>query len=101
MPAFPPGDVLRDLSMVLMSGVVFYSFLLSSILYREWHKNKLRKLTDIQFAWATFLLGMTFNRAAFMLADFYFNLDPWNTYFTKIGYISLILALTSFFFQWS
>ncbi|MGY5857952.1 MAG: hypothetical protein RTU63_01185 [Candidatus Thorarchaeota archaeon] len=99
MPVFPPGDVIRDLSFLLMGGVVFYSSLLAGIIYREWYKNKLRKFTDIQFAWATFLLGMVFNRAAFILSDFYFVTEPWNTLFTKIGYIGLILALTSYFFS--
>ncbi|TFG98958.1 hypothetical protein E4H12_04395 [Candidatus Thorarchaeota archaeon] len=98
MPVFPPGDVLRDLSFLLMGGVVFYSSLLAGILYREWYKNKQRRFTDIQFALATFLLGMVFNRAAFILSDFYFVGEPWNTIFTKIGYIGLILALTAFFF---
>ena len=98
MPVFPPGDIIRDISFVLMSGVVFYSILLSGIQYREWAKNKLRRVTDIQFAWATFLLGMVFNRASFMLSDFYFITEPWNTFFTKSGYIGLILAITAFFF---
>ncbi len=99
MPVFPPGDVLRDLSFLLMSGVVFYSSLLAGMIYREWFKNKLRKFTDIQFAWATFLLGMVFNRAAFIFSDFYYVTEPWNTIFTKIGYICLILAMTAFFFS--
>ncbi|MGY5881131.1 MAG: hypothetical protein RTV31_12825 [Candidatus Thorarchaeota archaeon] len=98
MPIFPPGDVIRDLSFFLMSGVVFYSLLLSMIIYREWYRNKLHAITDIQFAWATFLLGMVFNRGAFILADFYYSTEPWNTIFTKIGYVGLILALTAFFF---
>jgi len=98
MPVFPPGDVFRDLSFFLTSGVVFYSFLLAGMIYREWHKNKLRKITDIQFAWATFLLGIVFNRASFIMADFYFINEPLNTLFTKTGYSCLILALTAFFF---
>jgi len=98
MQVFPPGEIIRDLSFFLMSGVVFNSLLLSAILYREWHKTKLHAITDIQFAWATFLLGMVFNRAAFILADFFYIAEPWNTFFTKIGYSGLILALTAFFF---
>lgn len=98
MPVFPPGDVLRDISFFLMAGVVFYSSLLAGILYREWYKNKLRKYTDIQFALATFLLGMFFNRSAFIFSDFYFVTEPLNTIFYKIGFIGLILALAAFFF---
>ncbi|MGY5872187.1 MAG: hypothetical protein RTV72_08090 [Candidatus Thorarchaeota archaeon] len=98
MPVFPPGDVLRDASLFLMSGVCFYSSLLAGILYRDWYNKPMRRITDIQFAWATFLLGMVANRGAFILADFYYIVDPWNTYFTKLGYIGLILSLTAFFF---
>lgn len=98
MPVFPPGDILRDLSLILMSGVVFCSSLLAGILYYEWHTNKFRRITDIQFAWATFLMGIVFNRASFMLADFLYVAEPWNTFFTKLGYMGLILALAAFFF---
>lgn len=98
LPVFPPGDVLRDLSLVLMAGIVFYSCLLATFLYREWYTNQLRRVVDIQFAWATFLLGMAVNRGAFIFSDFYFIVDPLNTLFTKLGYVGLILALSAFFF---
>jgi hypothetical protein len=94
---FPPGP-LRDLSLLLMGGVVFYSALLSAFLYRNWYNNQFRKFVDIQFAWATFLMGMVVNRGAFIFSDFYFVDDPWNTVFTKLGYTGLILALSAFFF---
>jgi hypothetical protein len=81
-----------------MSGVVFYSILTSTLLYREWYQNQYRKFVDIKFAWATFLFGMVFNRGAFIMSDFYFTVEPLNTLFTKIGYVGLILALTAFFF---
>ncbi|MFW9813636.1 MAG: hypothetical protein ACFFF9_14345 [Candidatus Thorarchaeota archaeon] len=98
MPTFPPGDPIRDLSLLLMGGVVFYSILTSTLLYREWYQNQYRKVVDIKFAWATFLLGMVFNRGTFIMSDFYFTVEPFNTLFTKIGYAGLILALTAFFF---
>ncbi len=98
MPVFPPGDVMRDLSLLLMGGVVFYSSLLAAFLYRDWYHNQFRKVMDIQFAWATFLMGMFVNRIAFILSDFYFVVDPLNTVFTKLGYAGLILALSAFFF---
>lgn len=99
MPVFPPGDVLRDLSLLLMGGVVFYSILMSSFLYRSWYQNQFRKMVDIRFAWATFLLGMCVNRIAFIWSDFYFVVEPLNTLFTKLGYAGLILALAAFFFS--
>jgi len=98
MPTFPPGDPIRDLSLLLMGGVVFYSFLGSALLYRDWYQNQYRKIVDIKFAWATFLLGMVFNRSAFIQSDFYYTVEPFNTLFTKMGYVGLILALTAFFF---
>jgi len=81
-----------------MGGVVFYSILTSTLLYREWYKNQYRKIVDIKFAWATFLLGMVFNRGAFIQSDFYYTIEPYNTVFTKLGYVGLILALSAFFF---
>lgn len=98
MPVFPPGDVLRDISLVLMGGVTFYSSLMAALLFRNWHQNRFRKLVDIRLAWATFLVGIMVNRFSFILSDFYFTLEPLNTEFTKLGYVGLILALTAFFF---
>ncbi|MFW9788782.1 MAG: hypothetical protein ACFFE2_09110 [Candidatus Thorarchaeota archaeon] len=98
MITFPPGDVIRDLNLLLMGGVVFYSCFLAMILYGEWYNNPLRKVVDIQFAWATFFLGMVVNRGAFICSDFYYVLEPMNTFFIKLGYAGLILALSAFFF---
>ena len=99
MPVFPPGDVMRDLSLLLMGGVVFYSTFIAGLLYRQWYSNQLRKVVDIQFAWGTFFIGMLINRSAFILSDFYFVVDPLYTVFTKLGYVGLILALSAFFFS--
>ncbi|MHA2024824.1 MAG: hypothetical protein ACW98U_02890 [Candidatus Thorarchaeota archaeon] len=99
MPVFPPGDAIRDLSLLLMGGVVLYSILMSTLLYRDWYSNQYRKMVDIQFAWATFLLGMALNRGAFIFSDFYFVVEPYSTLFIKIGYVGLILALSAFFFS--
>ena len=81
-----------------MGGVVLYSILMSALLYRDWYNNQYRKVVDIQFAWATFLLGMAFNRGAFIFSDFYFVVEPYSILFTKLGYVGLILALSAFFF---
>ena len=82
-----------------MGGVVFYSSLMSALLYRDWSRNQFRKISDIKFAWATFLLGMMINRSAFIVSDFYLVTEPMSTYFTKLGYVGLILALSAFFFS--
>jgi hypothetical protein len=81
-----------------MGGVVFYSSLMAALLFRNWYQNQIRKVVDIQFAWATFLSGMVVNRCAFILSDFYFVVEPLNTLFTKLGYTGLILALSAFYF---
>ncbi|MHA1638333.1 MAG: hypothetical protein ACTSUO_01030 [Candidatus Thorarchaeota archaeon] len=41
---------------------------------------------------------MAANSIAFMLADFRFPNEPFNTYCVAIGYVALVLALTAFFF---
>jgi hypothetical protein len=97
MPLFPPGDIARDLSLILDSAAVFYSILVWAILLRQWLKSEFRRIVDIRFAWATFFLGMVINRSAFIFADFYFITEPLNTILIKTGYIGLILALSAFF----
>lgn len=54
-------------------------------------------MIDVKFGWGLFFIGMVCNTSSFILADFYFTSEPLNTIFVKIGYISLILALTAFF----
>lgn len=53
---------------------------------------------DLKIAWSIFFFGVAVNSIAFMLSDFRFTSEPFNTYCITIGYIALILALTSFFF---
>ncbi|MFW9968436.1 MAG: hypothetical protein ACFFEA_14905 [Candidatus Thorarchaeota archaeon] len=98
MPIFPPGDIVRDLSLVLDSAAAFYSILMGAVLLRQWHVLEFRQIVDIRLAWATFFLGMVVNRSAFIFSDFYITTEPLNTNFTKFGYIGLILALCAFFF---
>jgi len=82
----------------LDSAVIFYSSLLCAVLFGQWYRNKSRKLVDVKFAWSVFFLGMVFNTSSFILADFYITGEPYNTLFVKAGYVSLMLALTAFFF---
>ena len=97
MPIFPPGDIVRDIILLLDGGVVFYSFLLAIILIGQWLRNPFRRLIDVKFGWGLFFIGMVANTSAFMLSDFFFTTEPLNTTLVKIGYISLILALSAFF----
>jgi hypothetical protein len=98
LPIFPPGDIARDLSLVLDSATAFYSILMGAVLLRQWHNHQFRRIVDIRVAWATFFIGMVVNRSAFIFADFYFVLEPFNTMFIKAGYVGLILALSAFFY---
>jgi len=98
LPLFPPGDPVRDLILILDSAVIFYSSLLCTMLFGQWYRNKSRKIADVKFAWSIFFLGMVFNTSSFIFADFYFTAEPFNTLFVKAGYVSLMLALTAFFF---
>ncbi|MFX0045091.1 MAG: hypothetical protein ACFE8Z_04535 [Candidatus Hermodarchaeota archaeon] len=84
--------------MILDSAVIFYSSLLCAVLLGQWYRKKSRKLVDVKFAWSVFFLGMVFNTSSFILADFYFTEEPLNTLYVKVGYVSLMLALTAFFF---
>ncbi|MHA1926662.1 MAG: hypothetical protein ACW974_12155, partial [Candidatus Thorarchaeota archaeon] len=98
MPLFPPGDIARDLSLVLDSAAAFYAILVWAVLLRQWYVPQFRRIVDIRFAWATFFLGMVVNRSAFIFADFYFVTEPMNTFLIRSGYVGLILALSAFFF---
>ncbi|KXH77290.1 MAG: hypothetical protein AM326_12500 [Candidatus Thorarchaeota archaeon SMTZ-45] len=98
MPIFPPGDLFRDLSLVLDSAAAFYSILIGAVLLRQWYDRQYRRIVDIRLAWSTFFIGMVVNRGAFIFADFYLTTEPFNTIFVKFGYIGLILALSAFFF---
>ena len=97
LPLFPPGDIIRDIILLLDGAVVFYSFLLGIVLLGQWYRSPFRKLVDVKLAWGLFFIGMVGNTSAFMLADFYFTGEPMNTIFVKIGYMCLILALVAFF----
>jgi hypothetical protein len=98
LPLFEPGNPIRDLILILDSAVIFYSSLLFAVLLGQWYRSKSRKLVDVKFAWSVFFVGMVFNTSSFILADFYITGEPYNTIFVKAGYVSLMLALTAFFF---
>ena len=97
LPQFPPGDIIRDIILLLDGAVVFYSFLLGIVLFGQWYRSPFRKIVDVKLAWGFFFIGMVFNTSSFMLADFLFTAEPMNTYLVKIGYMCLILALVAFF----
>ncbi len=76
---------------------MFYSFLLGIVLLGQWYRSPFRKPVDVKLAWGLFFIGMVGNTSAFMLADFLYVGEPMNTFWVKIGYMCLILALVAFF----
>lgn len=78
--------------------MVFYSILFGVILIGRWYSGQIRRLVDLRLAWSGFFFGLACNTCAFMIASYRVITEPGNTYWTMIGYVSLILSLTAFFF---
>jgi hypothetical protein len=97
MPYFEEAGLVRDLVLVLNTGIILYSGLFALLLLGRWFNAPRRSLIDIRLAWAVFLLGVVANSFSFVMGDFYFHQEPLKTVWTKSGYISLILALVAFF----
>ena len=97
MPIFEEGGFIRDIFLILGSGVVFYSFLFGAILFGLWFKDKYRKTLDLRLAWSVFFFGLSINSIFFIMADFWFHNEPINTMLTASGYIALMIALTAFY----
>lgn len=97
MPIFEEGGFIRDIFLILSSGVVFYSLLFGAILFRLWFKDKYKKTLDLRLAWSVFFFGLSINSLLFIIADFWFAADPMNIMLTASGYIALMIALTAFY----
>jgi hypothetical protein len=80
-----------------MSGLVFYTLLFTFILIGRWLRSRRKSLLDLRVAWSIFLFGMALNSTAFLIGDFYIEIESLRLVWTKIGYISLTLALAAFF----
>ncbi|TXT54210.1 MAG: conserved membrane protein of unknown function [Candidatus Thorarchaeota archaeon] len=96
MPPVEPGPI-RDFILALDAGAIFYSILYMSILLHRWYRDRLKKEQDIRFTWSLFFLGLLGNLLAFSFT----RLTELSTFVEMLlirgGYISLILAGTSFF----
>ena len=97
MPIFEEVTLVRDLSLILEAGLVFYAMLFTLILIGRWIKTKRRSFIDLRNAWAIFLFGMALNSTAFLIGDFYIVEEAVRLLWTKAGYIALMLALVAFF----
>lgn len=90
--------LLRDITIVLSSGVIFYSLFFVFYLITTWARSPLRKVIDVRFAWAIFLLGLATNTFSFLLTDITLLPQVEYIFWIKTGYISLMIAVTGFFF---
>ena len=98
MPVFESSGLVRDIILVLNFGVVFYTSLFAAVLIGRWIKDSKKALLDIRLVWGIFLVGMSLNTLLFAIGDFYFNTEPAHTFWTKTGYMAMMLALVAFFF---
>ncbi|MFW9909352.1 MAG: hypothetical protein ACFFEF_12320 [Candidatus Thorarchaeota archaeon] len=97
MQLIEPG-MLRDATIFLAAGVVFYSVFFALYLIVAWAKSPLRKIVDIRLAWAIFVLGLGINTLSFLISDVLILGESEYTLFIKMGYISMMFAVTGFFF---
>ena len=97
MPLFEDAGFMRDLFLILHSGVLFYSFLFGGILFLHWFKDEYKKLVDLRLAWSIFFWGLTINTSCFIVSDFWLTDEPFNTIFVASGYIALMITITAFF----
>ena len=97
LPLYESSGIIRDLNLILGAGVVFYAFLFGLSMLIVWVNSPIRKLLEIRLAWSTFMFGMSLNSFFFILADFYFHIEPLNTILVKAGYASMQLALVGFY----
>ncbi len=97
LPLFDEGGFMRDIFLILHSGIIFYSLLFGAVFFGQWFGDKFRKTLDLRLAWSMFFFGLSVNSICFMIADFWMTFEPLNTQFVALGYIALMLTLTAFF----
>ncbi|MGY5876473.1 MAG: hypothetical protein RTU30_12065 [Candidatus Thorarchaeota archaeon] len=90
--------ILRDLDLVLASGIAFYSFLYATFLISSWARSRIRKGADIRLGWALFLVGLAFNSIFFVISDLYTVTYEDYLFWIRFGYLSIDLSLVGFFF---
>ncbi|MFW9919765.1 MAG: hypothetical protein ACFFED_09215 [Candidatus Thorarchaeota archaeon] len=100
MPTFDSSMIpfARDLMLILDSGTVFCASLFGLILIGQWYKGEFRRFVHLKLAWSVFFFGLLANTIAFIISAYWIIEEPLNTRWVAVGYVSLILALTAFFF---
>jgi hypothetical protein len=100
MPVFDPNGipVARDIMLMLDSGTLFCAILFGMILLKQWYTGRFRRFVDLKLAWSIFFFGFAMNTASFMMSTYWMVQEPLNTQWVTAGYVSLMLALTAFFF---
>lgn len=97
LPIFETSGVIRDLILVLHTGLIFYSILFAVILAWRWIRTPLRRLADIKLAWSLFFLGIALNSFCFIMSDFYFTTGLLRHLWVKSGYVAMMTALIGFY----
>jgi hypothetical protein len=63
-----------------------------------WARSPLRKIVDIRFAWAIFILGLATNTISFLVIDVTPLAATDYIILLKVGYLSMMYAVTGFLF---
>jgi hypothetical protein len=90
--------IFRDITIVLASGVIFYSIFYFFYLLMTWARSPLRKIVDIRLAWAIFILGLASNTFSFLITDISPLSEADYILWIKLGYLSMMYAVTGFSF---
>lgn len=98
MPTFETVTLVRDLALLVNAAVVLYSLLLGTIFILQWYRSSLRKLVDSRVAWALFMYGMAINSFGFIQSDIYALTDVDSTFWAKVAYVGLFIAISGFSF---
>jgi len=88
----------RDFMLIFDSGTAFCALLFSLILFSQWYRGEFRRFVHLKLAWSVFFSGLMANTIAFMISTYWIIDEPMSTFWVTVGYVSLILSLTAFFF---
>ena len=100
MPTFDSSMIpfVRDFMLIFDSSTAFCALLFGLILFSQWYRGEFRRLVHLKLAWSVFFFGVAVNTLSFMVSTYWLIEEPMNTFWVTIGYVSIILSLTAFFF---
>lgn len=95
MIVFPEYTIIRDLSLTFRFVTTYFALHLAIYFLRQWSKKTVKRITDIKFGWAIFLIMSSVANMAFMLSDFYMQGDA-ELFWLRVGYIFTLIGLAVF-----